>query len=137
MVLLVAGFVGRWVYGPLGKSADFGWQPVWGLLLGIIPANLFILLAIPNCFSYVELVYRRGQPVLTGILKWMGGFFLLMALPLTWLVFDQTERRTTVLYADGTLGWGTWVALSGLILQVVGLRIEIELIKKGGNKDVT
>ncbi|MEI6043784.1 MAG: hypothetical protein WCS37_05275 [Chloroflexota bacterium] len=124
-VLLIAGFAGPWIYGPLGKSSDFGWQPVWGLLLHFLPSNLFVVAAIMSCFNYLELIYRRGQPVLIGLLKWIGGFFLLLVLPLSWFILDQTERGTMALHTDGTLGWGVWVTLLGLIIQVAALRIRI------------
>ncbi len=124
-LLVLAGFFGPWLYGPLGKSSDFGWQPVWGLLLRLVPANLFIILAVINCFCYVELTLRRGVPPLIGILRWVGGFFGLLILPLLWFVFDQTGRGSIALHPDGTLGWGAWLALVGLILQVVALRLTI------------
>jgi hypothetical protein len=127
--LLIAGFSGRWVYGPLGKSADFGWQPVWGLLLYFLPANLFALASAASCVSYLELTWRRGRPVLGGLLGWIGVFILLLALPLVWFLFDQTERGRVSLYPEGTLGWGAWVALLGLAMQVAALRLRIYILQ--------
>lgn len=128
-ILLIAGFGGRWIYGPLGKSPDFGWQPIWGFLLYFLPANLFALASAASCVSYLELTWRRGLPVLGGLLRWLGVFVLLLALPLFWFIFDQTERGRTALHPDGTLGWGVWVTLLGLIFQVASLRLRIYLIK--------
>jgi hypothetical protein len=121
MALLVIGFAGPWIYGPL----------VWGMLLSLISANLFALIAFASCVSYLELVYRQGRPPLEGILKWLGGFFLLMiVIPLVvWLVYDQTNRSRTPQAGDGSLGWGAWIALAGLIIQVVALRLHIQEAK--------
>jgi len=127
-LMLGLGFAAPWVYGVLGKSADFGWQPVWGLLLRFLPANVFVLAAIANCFSYLELTYRRGQPVLAGVLRWVGGFLVLLALPLTWFILDQTGRGRISLHEEGTLGWGVWLALLGLLAQVAALSIKIYLL---------
>lgn len=136
MALLVIGFAGPWIYGPLGKTSDWGWLPVWGMLLSLISANLFALIAFASCVSYLELVYRQGRPPLGGILKWIGGFFVLMVvIPLVvWLVYDQTNRSATPQVADGSLGWGAWVALAGLVTQVVALRLHIQKVKAEHNR---
>src|SRR5215212_593289 len=73
-LLLLAGFAGPWVYGPIGKSADWGWQPVWGMLLSFWGINLVILFSAISCYSYIELYYRLGRPPLSALLKWIGGF---------------------------------------------------------------
>jgi hypothetical protein len=134
LTLLVVGFAGPWTYGPLGKSSDWGWLPVWGILFSLISANLFILFGFASCVSYLELIYRLGRPPLEGILKWLGGFLLLIVVvPLVvWLPFDQTNRSPTPQVGDGSLGWGTWVALAGLIINVVALRLQIQQVKKQG-----
>ena len=127
LLLLVIGFAGPWVYGPLGKTTDWGWQPIWGLLLSFISLNLFILISLASCFSYVEFYYRRGLPVLSALLKWIAGFFgLVVVLPLVvWLAFDLTQRSAVAQQPDGAFGWGLWVALVGQILQVAGVRLKI------------
>ncbi len=131
--LLVAGFGGPWIYGPLGKSSDWGWLPVWGMLLSFLTANVVGLIALTSCVSYIELIYRLGRPPLEAVLKWVGGFFgLIVVVPLAvWLVFDQTSRNPQPQFTDGTIGWGAWVALLGLIIQVVALRLRIQQLKKG------
>lgn len=126
-LLLVIGFAGPWYYGPLGKTSDFGWQPIWGFLTGLLYINGFLLLSIVNCFCYAEFTIRRNRPVLEGILKWMGFFFLLLIIvPLVvWLLFDQTQRSHTPQTTINSLGWGVWVSLAGLIVQVIALRLQI------------
>ena len=130
-LLLVIGFAGPWLYGPLGKSQDWGWQPVWGLLLSIVALNIFALVGLGSCFSYVELAYRRGEPPLRAVLQWIGGFVgLVVLLPLVvWSVFDLIGSSPRPQQADGTLGWGVWVAVIGLLVQISGLRLLIEGIK--------
>ncbi len=132
MALLVVGFGGPWIYGPLGRTTDWGWLPVWGMLLSFLTANLVGLGALASCVSYIELVYRLGRPPLSGILRWLGGFFgLMIVVPLVvWLIFDQTWRQATPQTNDGALGWGVWVALLGLIIQVTALRLRIQQIKQ-------
>lgn len=131
-LLLLAGFAGPWVYGILGKTTDWGWQPVWGMLLSFWGINLFILFSAISCFSYVELYYRLGKPPLSALLKWIGGFVaLIFLLPLgSWLLVDQSQRNPTQQNPDGSLGWGVWLALVGLIFLVVGLRLQINTIRK-------
>jgi hypothetical protein len=131
-LLLVAGFAGPWQYGPLGKTPDFGWQPVWALLLNFLGLNLFIICSVANCFSYLELSYRQGKTVLREVIKWVGAFlFLIVAVPLlAWLPFNQTQRSTTPLFNETTYGWGMWVTLIGLVVQVGALRLRIIKEKK-------
>ncbi|HEX2912646.1 MAG TPA: hypothetical protein VH186_17710 [Chloroflexia bacterium] len=133
LLLLVIGFAGPWYYGVLGKSNDWGWQPVWGLLLSLIAVNLFGLLSLTSCFIYVELYYRLGRPPLLALLKWIAAFAgLVVAVPLVvWTIWDLTERSATPHQAEGTLGWGVWVSLVGLILQVIALRARIVQVKRG------
>ncbi len=132
VVLLVAGFAGPWLYGPLGKSKDFGWQPVWAILLNLVSLNVFILLTAVNCFSYLELYVREAKPVLAGALRWIGAFLLLViVVPLAaWLPTNQTQRSPTPQFSENTFGWGIWVALAGLVLQVVALRLKIRQVKR-------
>ncbi len=132
LLLIVAGFAGPWLYGPLGKTQDHGWQPIWGLLLNFIALNVFIVASTANCLSYLEMYMRLGKPVLEGALRWIGAFLgLVVLVPLVvWLIFDQTQRSPTALVTDGTFGWGMWLALAGLILQIIALRWRIQIIKK-------
>jgi hypothetical protein len=132
LVLLVVGFGGPWVYGPIGKSNDWGWQPVWGMLLSFWGLNLVIIFAAISCYCYVELYYRLGRPPLSALLKWVGGFLVLViGLPLAaWTIVDQSGRGPNQLNPDGSLGWGVWVALVGLVALVVGLRLQINYIRK-------
>lgn len=132
LALLIVGFAGPWVYLPLGKTTNWGWQPVWGFLLSLIEANIFILISISSCFSYVELYVRKGRPPLEALLKWIGGFFaMLIAVPfITWLFIDLRQASPTPLYAEGTFGWGVWVTLVGLIVQVVALRLYIRQVRQ-------
>lgn len=132
LVLLVVGFAGPWVYGPIGKSNDWGWQPVWGMLLSFWGLNLVIIFGAISCFCYVELYYRLGRPPLSALLKWIGGFLVLViVLPLAaWTVADQSGRGPAQQNPDGSLGWGVWVALAGLALLVIGLRLQINFIRK-------
>ncbi len=127
LALIVVGFAGPWYYGPLGKSSDFGWQPVWGFISGLIYINAFILLSVVHCEAYAELTYKQGRPVLEGILKWIGFFLLLVVVvPLAvWLLFDQTGRNRQPQQPLDSFGWGVWVALAGLIIQVIALRLRI------------
>ena len=131
-LLLLAGFAGPWVYGPIGKSGDWGWQPVWGMLLSFWGINLVILFSAVCCYSYVELYYRLGRPPLSALLKWIGGFlFLVFVEPLVvWLIVDLSQRGPAQQNSDGTLGWGVWVALVGLVLLVVGLRLQIREVRR-------
>lgn len=130
--LLLAGFAGPWVYGPLGKTPDWGWQPVWGMLLSFWGINLFILFSAVSCFCYVELYYRLGRPPLAALLKWIGAFLVLIfLLPLAvWLIVDQSTRSPVQQNPDGALGWGVWVALAGLVLHVLGLRLQINAYRQ-------
>ncbi|MEI7556989.1 hypothetical protein [Candidatus Chlorohelix sp.] len=131
-LMLVVGFAGPWQYGTLGKTQDFGWQPVWALLLNFLGLNLFIICSVANCFSYLELSYRQGKKILREALKWVGAFlFLLVAVPLlAWLPFNQTQRSATPLFSETTYGWGIWVALVALLVQVGALRLRIIKEKK-------
>jgi hypothetical protein len=129
LALLVIGFAGPWIYGPLGKSGDFGWQPIWGFLLSLIPVNLFALASLIICFSYLELTLRQQQPVLLGLLRWLGFFVLLLLLPLLWFIWDQTGRGPNSVYNKDSFGWGVWVALLGWLFTVVALRLKIYLLK--------
>jgi hypothetical protein len=130
-LLLLAGFAGPWVYGPLGKTQDWGWQPVWGLLLSFWGINLLIIFSAVSCFSYVELYYRLGRPPLAALLKWMGAFVVLIfLLPLgVWVLVDQSGRGPVQQNPEGALGWGVWLALAGLVLHVLGLRLQIKALK--------
>ncbi|MBN9391967.1 MAG: hypothetical protein J0I20_28280 [Chloroflexi bacterium] len=132
LILLVVGFAGPWVYGPIGKSNDWGWQPVWGMLLSFWGLNLVIIFAAISCFCYVELYYRLGRPPLSALLKWIGGFLgLVIVLPLlAWTIVDQSGRSPNRLNPDGSLGWGVWLALVGLVALVVGLRLQINQVRK-------
>ena len=132
LILLVIGFSGPWIYGPIGKSNDWGWQPVWGMLLSILGLNLVIIFGAISCYSYVELYYRLGKPPLSALLKWIGAFLgLVIVLPLAaWTVVDQSGRSPVQQNSDGSLGWGVWVALVGLVLLVAGLRLQINVIRK-------
>ncbi len=129
-LLLVAGFAGPWVYGPLGKTQDWGWQPVWGMLLSFWGINLLVIFSAVSCFSYVELYYRLGRPPLAALLKWIGAFMVLIfLLPLgAWLLIDQSGRGPVQQNPEGTLGWGVWLALAGLVLHVLGLRLQIKAL---------
>ncbi len=132
LVLLLAGFAGPWVYGPIGKTRDWAWQPVWGMLLSLWGLNLVIIFSAITCYCYVELYYRLGRPPLSALLKWIGGFLLLViGLPLAaWTLVDQSGRGPAQLNPEGSLGWGVWVALGGLVLLVIGLRLQIKEIRK-------
>ncbi len=132
LTLTVVGFAGPWVYGPVGKTQDWGWQPVWGLLLSVIALNVFIVFSITICVSYVELMLRLGRPPLEAVLKWVGAFFVLVVgVPVVaWSLLDFTERSPTPRAGDGALGWGVWVALAGLIMLVVALRLRIRKLKQ-------
>jgi hypothetical protein len=132
MALLVAGFAGPWQYGALGKSNEYGWQPVWALFLSFISLNLFILFALANCLSYLELIYRQHKPVLGGALRWIGvTLLLLIAVPLlTWLPFNQTQRNPVPQQPENSFGWGLWVALLGLVMQVFALRMRIWQLRR-------
>ncbi len=125
LALLGAGFAGPWVYGPLGKTGQWGWQPVWGLLLSLVGVNLFALASLASCFSYVEQVYRQGHPPLSGLLKWIAGFLgLVILIPLvSWTALGLPVRDSSATQPDNAFGWGMWLALSGLILQVAAHRI--------------
>jgi len=127
LALIVVGFAGPWYYGPLGKSSDFGWQPIWGFLSGLIYLNVFILLSVVHCESYAELGYRQGRPMLQGILRWIGFLLLLVVVvPLAvWLLFDQTGRSQQPQQPLDSFGWGVWLTLAGLIIQVIALRLRI------------
>ena len=131
-LLLLAGFAGPWVYGPIGKSADWGWQPVWGMLLSFWGINLVILISAISCYSYVELYYRLGRPPLSALLKWIGGFLgLVFVEPLVvWLIIDLSQRGPARQNSDGALGWGLWAALVGQVLLVAGLRLQIREVRK-------
>jgi hypothetical protein len=132
LVLLLMGFSGPWYYGALGKSADFGWQPVWGFLEGILYINVFIIVAVLNCLSYTELLWRRGRPVLEAILKWVGAFLVLViVVPLVaWSLFDQTGRTAQPVQSVDSLGWGLWTALAGLLIQLTALRLRIRALQR-------
>ena len=132
LVFLLAGFAGPWVYGPIGKTSDWGWQPVWGMLLSFWGLNLIIIFSAVSCYSYVELYYRLGRPPLSALLKWIGGFLVLVIiLPLAaWTLVDQSGRGPVQLNPDGSLGWGVGAALTGLVLLVAGLRLQINGIRK-------
>ena len=132
LVLLLVGFSGPWYYGALGKSADFGWQPVWGFLEGILYINVFIGVGVLNCLCYTEFLWRRGRPVLEAILKWVGAFLVLViVVPLVmWSLFDQTGRAAQPLQPIDSLGWGLWTALAGLLIQLVALRLRIRTLQR-------
>jgi len=131
-IVLVVGFAGPWEYGPLGKTQDFGWQPVWALLLNFLGLNLFIICSVANCFSYLELTFRQGKKIIREALKWVGVFlFMTVAVPLlTWLPFNQTQRSPTPIFNETTYGWGMWVAMVALVVQVGVLRLRIINEKK-------
>jgi hypothetical protein len=132
LILLLAGFAGPWIYGPIVKTSDWGWQPVWGMLLSFWGLNLVIIFSAVSCYCYVELYYRLGRPPLSALLKWIGGFLgLVIVLPLAaWILVDQSGRGPVQKNPDGSLGWGLWVALAGLALLVVGLRLQINELRK-------
>lgn len=131
-LLLLAGFAGPWVYGPIGKSADWGWQPVWGMLLSFWGINLVIIISAISCYNYVELYYRLGRPPLSALLKWIGGFLgLVFVEPLVvWLIIDLSQRGPVKQNPEGALGWGIWLALLGQVLLVAGLRLQIREVRK-------
>ncbi len=132
MVLLALGFGGPWFYGPLGKKGDFGWQPIWGLLVQFFPANLFILLSVICCYNYLKLTFVRGESILGGLARWLGYFLFLLALPISWFFLDFTQRNKIPQNGDGVPGWGTGLALIGLILFVISTRLKIWEIKISG-----
>jgi hypothetical protein len=127
MGLLTVGFSAPWIYGAIGKSSDYGWQPVISALTFIIPLFFVVVGAIVSCYTYLEMMLKMGQPVLRGILRWGGVFFLMvLILPLVlWLTLDLTGRSQTPQTRIDSLGWGVWVTLAGLILQVLILRLRI------------
>jgi hypothetical protein len=135
LALVLAGFAGPWLYGRLGKSPDWGWQPVWGVLLSFWGINLFILFSAISCFSYVELYYRLERPPLSGLLKWLGAFVvLILVVPLaSWTLIDLSGRSPVQQNPDAAPGWGVWLALAGLALHVAGLRLQINHIRRALN----
>lgn len=132
LVLLVVAFAGPWIYGPIGKSGDWGWQPVWGMLLTFWGLNSVIIFSAISCYCYIELYYRLGRPPLAALLKWIGGFVgFVIGLPLAvWTIVDQSGRGKIQQNPDGSIGWGVGVALAGLALLVTGLRLQINEIRR-------
>jgi divalent metal cation (Fe/Co/Zn/Cd) transporter len=135
MLMLTVGFAAPWIYGPIGKTNNYGWQPVITAMSFIIPLFLLIIGAVIDCYTYLELVIKSGKPVLGGVLRWGGTFFLLvLIIPLIlWLSLDFTGRSATPQVAIDSLGWGVWLTLAGLILQIVLLRLRIREIERGLN----
>jgi len=132
LVLLVAGLGGPWQYGSIGRSGEFGWQPVWATLVSFIALNIFILFSIASCLSYLELYLRLGRPVLQGAFRWIGAFFvLIIGVPLfCWLIFNQAQRSPIPQTKIDTFGWGMWVTVVGQIIQVAGLRLQIWQVRQ-------
>jgi hypothetical protein len=132
MVLLLVGFAAPWIYGPIGKSSDYGWQPVITALTFIIPLFLNIVGSAISCYNYLELTIKSGKAVLGGLLRWGSVFFLIvLIIPLIfWLSVDLTGRSRVPQTTIDSLGWGAWLTLAGLILQVVLLRIRIRQVEK-------
>ncbi len=132
LVLLVVGFGGPWQYGPIGKTGEFGWQPIWAILLSFIGLNIFILFSIASCLSYLELYFRLGRPVLSGALRWIGAFFVLVIVvpAVFWLILNQSQRNAIPQTSIDIFGWGLWVTLVGLVVQVGALRLHIWQVRQ-------
>ncbi len=131
LVLLLTGFSGPWLYGPLGKTGQWGWQPVWGCVLSAIPLIVLINISFLSCFSYVEWRYRRGEKPVVAIVRWVVSFLgLFILLPLViWSLFDLSQRSALPALSDGALGWGMLLTLGGQLLLVVSQRLKSRRVK--------